>query len=212
MELREEREQIAEYGRRLIRNGLTRGTGGNLSVCNRELNLMAISPSGMAYEQITPEDVVVLDLEGRVVDGKRKPSSELDMHSIVYRGRTDLNAVVHTHAPFTAAIAALQVDLPAASYLLSLAGGTVRCSKYATFATRELAEYAYDGMIDRKAVLLANHGLLAGGIDLADAFNVAEAVEFSAEVYVRAASMGRPAIIPDDELQRMFEKFQGYGR
>ncbi|WP_276352304.1 L-fuculose-phosphate aldolase [Cohnella caldifontis] len=212
MLLQQEREQIAEYGRKLIESGLTRGSGGNLSIYDPETNLAAISPSGMAYDKMMPEDVVVVDLEGKTVDGTRKPSSELDMHLVFYRGRADIRAVVHTHSPFASTVAALQIDLPAANYLVSLAGTNVRCSEYATFGTKELADSAFEGMRDRKAVLLANHGLLAGGSDLADAFNVAETMEFCAEVFCRAKSMGEPKIIPEEEMKKLVKKFVGYGR
>lgn len=212
MLLQQEREAIVRYGIKMIENRLTKGTGGNISVYNREAKLMAISPSGMDYYEIEPEDVVVLDLDGKVVEGRRKPSSELDMHSIMYRMREDIQAVVHTHSPFASTVAALRIDLPPVNYLVSLAGENVRCSKYATFATPELAQYAYEAMEGRKAVLLASHGLLAGGDDLADAYNVAETIEFCAEVFCRAKSMGEPVAIPRDEMVLMIDKFKGYGK
>ena len=100
MLLQEQREQVVEYGKRLVTTGLTDGTFGNLSIFDRESGLMAISPSGMDYFATTPEDVVVADLEGKVVEGKRKPSSELDLHRLFYRRRQDVNGVVHTHSTF----------------------------------------------------------------------------------------------------------------
>lgn len=211
MILESERIQVAAYGRKMIESGLTKGTGGNISIYNREQQLMAISPSGLAYHKVQPEDVVVLNLAGEIIEGQRKPSSELDMHRIFYQRRSDINAVVHTHSPFASTIAALRWDLPATSYLLAFAGGTVRCSEYATFATKELAESAFVGMQDRKAVLLANHGLLAGGKDLPQAFNVAEEVEYCAEIYYRAKSIGDPVVLPSEEMERLLEKFVGYG-
>ncbi|RXT06369.1 L-fuculose-phosphate aldolase [Ammoniphilus sp. CFH 90114] len=212
MLLKKEREHIVEYGKKLIQAGLTKGTGGNISIFNREEGLMAISPSGLDYFQTEPEDVVVLNLAGEIVDGARKPSSELEMHSIFYKKREDVNAIVHTHSPFATTISALQWELPAASYLVAYAGYNVRCAKYATFGTTELAEYAFEAMIDRYAVLLANHGLLAGGFDIVNAFNIAEEIEFSAEVYYRAKSIGEPVIIPDEEMKILAEKFKSYGQ
>lgn len=211
MLLKSERVQVAAYGRKMIDSGLTKGTGGNISVYNREQQLIAISPSGLAYDKVQLEDVVILNLAGEIIEGERKPSSELEMHRIFYQRRSDINAVVHTHSPFASTIAALRWDLPAATYLLAFAGGNVRCSKYATFATRQLAENAFEGMRDRKAVLLANHGLLAGGNDLLQAFNVAEEVEYCAEIYYRAKSIGDPVILPNEEMERLLEKFVGYG-
>lgn len=207
-----ERELIVEYGKKLITSGLTKGTGGNISIYNRQENLMAISPSGLEYFETKPEDVVVLNLKGEIVEGNRKPSSELEMHSIFYQRRTDINAIVHTHSPYATTIAALNWELPAVSYLVAYAGLNVRCAKYATFGTKELAENAFEAMIDRKAVLLANHGLLAGAHDMANAFNIAEEIEFSAEIYYRAKSIGEPVILPEDEMVRMLEKFKTYGQ
>ena len=207
-----ERELIVEYGKKLISSGLTKGTGGNISIYNRRENLMAISPSGLEYFETKPEDVIVLNLKGEIVEGNRKPSSELEMHSIFYQRRTDINAIVHTHSPYATTIAALNWELPAVSYLVAYAGLNVRCAKYATFGTKELAENAFEAMTDRKAVLLANHGLLAGAHDIANAFNIAEEIEFSAEIYYRAKSIGEPVILPEDEMVRMLEKFKTYGQ
>lgn len=132
------------------------------------------------------------------------------MHSIFYRERNDINAVVHTHSPFATTISALHWELPAASYLVAYAGGTVRCARYATFGTRELAQHAFEAMRERKAVLLANHGLLAGSHDLDDAFYIAEEIELCAEIYYRAKCIGNPVLIPDEEMERLVEKFKGY--
>lgn len=212
MLMKQEREDIVEYGKKLVQSGLTKGTGGNISILNRELKLMAISPSGIDYFHTRPEDVVVLDLNGQVVDGHRKPSSELEMHRIFYEKRDDIHAVVHTHSPYATTISTLNWELPAASYLVAYAGYNVRCAPYATFGTRKLAEYAFEAMIDRKAVLLANHGLIAGGHDIMNAFNIAEEIEFCAEVYYRAKSIGEPVILPEEEMKILIEKFKGYGQ
>lgn len=211
MLLEQERRQIVDYGKKLIEHGLTKGTGGNISVYNRDKQLFAISPSGLSYQETKPHDVVVLNLAGEIVEGERKPSSELEMHRIFYEQREDIHAVVHTHSPFATTVSALQWDLPAASYLVAFAGKNVRCAEYATFGTRELAEKAFEAMKDRKAVLLANHGLLAGAENLEQAFNIAEEIEYCAEIFVRARSIGEPVIIHDSEMERLIEKFQTYG-
>ena len=112
MLLQDQREQVVEYGKKLVTTGLTDGTFGNLSVFDRESGLMAISPSGMDYFATTPEDVVVADLEGKVVEGKRKPSSELDLHRLFYRRRKDVNGVVHTHSTYATAWAQAGKDIP----------------------------------------------------------------------------------------------------
>ncbi|AOT72628.1 L-fuculose-phosphate aldolase [Geosporobacter ferrireducens] len=212
MLLTEERELIVAYGKKLITSGLTKGTGGNISICNRKKNLMAISPSGLDYFLTKPEDIVILDLEGNIIEGYRKPSSELEMHSIFYRNRSDIDAVVHAHSTYSTTIASLNWELPAVHYLVAFAGKNVRCAEYATFGTKELAENAYKGMEDRYAVLLANHGLLAGAANLHQAFNIAEEIEFCAEIYYRTKSIGAPVILSEGEMELMLEKFKTYGQ
>ena len=163
-----ERRRIVAAGRELLRSGLTTGTGGNLSICLRDKGVFAISPSGIPYDEIRPEDVVILNMDGAVIDGDKKPSSEVELHRIFYTRRTDLNAMVHTHSRFATTIASLRWDLPAVHYMIAVAGVDVRCAEYATFGTPELAENAFRAMKDRRAVLLANHGLLCGGVNESD--------------------------------------------
>ena len=162
MLLMNERKQVVEFGKKIVSSGLTKGTGGNISIYNKEENLVAISPSGLDYFDTEPEDIVIVDLNGIVVEGERKPSSELDMHLIFYRNREDIAALVHTHSPFAKTIASLGWELPAVSYLVAFAGPNVRCAPYQTFGTPELAESVLEGMKDRRAVLLENHGMIAG--------------------------------------------------
>lgn len=208
----EEREKIVEYGKRLVISKLTKGTGGNLSVYNREKKLFCISPTGIDYFDIRPEDVVVLDLEGNIVDGDKKPSSEVEMHRIFYAKRQDIDAIIHTHTMYATTLACLNWSLPPVHYMVALAGLDVRCAKYATYGTKELAENAFEAMEDRYAVLLANHGLLAGAKDLANAFNITEEIEYCAELYYRAKSIGKPVILPEKEMVLMLEKFKTYGQ
>lgn len=212
MILLKERQEVVEYGKKLIESKLTKGTGGNLSIYNRKEGLMAISPSGIDYFEIKPEDVVVLDLDGNIADGDKKPSSELDMHRIFYRNREDIDAIIHTHTIFATTLSCLNISLPPVHYLVAFAGLNVRCAKYATFGTEELAKNALEAMEDRYAVLLANHGLLAGAKDLANAFNITEEIEYCAELYYRAKSIGEPVILPEEEMKLMLEKFKTYGQ
>jgi len=210
--LLKERQEIVEYGKKLVTSGLTKGTGGNLSIYNREEGLMAISPSGIDYFEIRPEDVVVLDLDGNIVDGDKKPSSELEMHRIFYKNRDDIDAIIHTHSTYATVLSCLNIPLPPVHYLVALAGLDVRCAKYATFGTEELAKNAFEAMKDRYAVLLANHGLLAGAKDLANAFNITEEIEYCAELYIKAKAIGEPVILPEEEMELMLEKFKTYGQ
>ena len=212
MLMKTEREQIVEYGKKLIDANLTKGTGGNLSIFNREKQLMAISPSGIDYFKIKPEDVVILDLEGNRVDGDKSPSSEYEMHRIFYENRRDIDAIIHTHTMYATTIACLNWELPPVHYMVALAGLNVRCAKYATYGTKELAENAFEAMKDRNAVLLANHGLLAGAKDLANAFNITEEIEYCAELYYRTKCIGEPVILSEEEMTLMLDKFKTYGQ
>ncbi len=211
MLMEQERTEIVEYLKMLITHGLTKGTGGNISVYSPELKLMAISPSGMDYFKLMPEDIVIMDPEGNVVDGKRKPSSEYEMHGIFYRERTDILSVVHAHSPYASILACLNWRIEPCSYLIGSAGRNVRCTKYETFGTEELAQSALEGMKDRYAVLLGNHGLLAGGLDLPTAFDTAEEIEFCAEIYYKCKAVGEPVLLNKEQMDVIIEKFAAYG-
>ncbi|MEH2959404.1 L-fuculose-phosphate aldolase [Candidatus Merdisoma sp. JLR.KK006] len=211
MLMEQERTEIVEYLKMLITHGLTKGTGGNISVYSPELKLMAISPSGMDYFKLMPEDIVIMDPEGNVVDGKRKPSSEYEMHGIFYRERTDILSVVHAHSPYASILACLNWGIEPCSYLIGSAGRNVRCTKYETFGTEELAQSALEGMKDRYAVLLGNHGLLAGGLDLPTAFDTAEEIEFCAEIYYKCKAVGEPVLLNKEQMDVIIEKFAAYG-
>ena len=213
MYLKEKREEIIEYGRRAVQAGLTKGTGGNLSIVDRASGVMAITPSGIDYFAMTPGQIVLLDVQsGAVVEGDAVPSSERDMHRIFYKYREDLDALIHTHTTFAATIACMGWDLPAVHYLVAFAGPDVRCAPYATYGTVALARNAFEFMRDRKAVLLQNHGLLAGGANLAEAFSVTEEIEFCCELYYRTRSIGDPILLPEEEMHRMIERFKSYGK
>ncbi len=212
MRYEKERKELIAYGKKLVEAGLTKGTGGNLSIFIPDTKEMLITPSGIDYFEITPSDIVVMDIEGRIISGERVPSSEWAMHLIFYQQRKDLQAIIHAHTTYCTTIACLREDLPAVHYMIAVAGKNVRCAEYATFGTKELAQNAYDAMQDRKAVLLANHGILTGGVSLADAFNVLEEVEYTAQLYYLTRSMGNPIILDDGEMELMKEKFQNYGQ
>ena len=212
MLLESERDLLVEYGKKLISHRLTTGTGGNLSIFNSEEGLLAITPTGLDYFDTKPEDIVVLQLDGEIVEGKRKPASELPMHRIFYQQRQDINALVHLHSRYATTLSCLNWDLPAVHYLLAFAGNEVRCAQYATFGSEELARSAFEAMKDRKAVLLANHGLLAGGKDLPFAFDLVEVIEFCAETYYRSKCIGEPVIISDSEMEAVAEKLKWYER
>lgn len=209
--LQKERKLIVEYCNKLIDSGLTVGTGGNISIFDRETGYMAISPSGVKYHKMIPEDVVVMDLNKNIIEGELKPSSEFEMHIIVYKNRDDVNAMIHTHALYATTISCLNESLPAVHYLLGFAGGKdIRCAKYATYGTKEIAENALEAMKGRNAVLLANHGINVVGKNIEKTFGITEQLEFCCRLYWQTKSMGNPQILPEKEMDKMVEKFNSY--
>ncbi|MEI5992165.1 L-fuculose-phosphate aldolase [Enterococcus crotali] len=212
MQMIEERKKLITYGKKLLQDNYTLGTGGNLSIFDRENKLMLITPSGIPFQEISEADLVLMTLEGTVVEGDKKPSSEWFMHKIFYEKRTDLNSLIHAHTIYSTVLAELRWTLPATHYMIAVAGPDVRCAKYASYGTKELAENAYAAMEDRKAVLLANHGVLVGHKDLENAYNVLEEVEYCSNIYYRAKSVGEPVVLDDAEMLRMATKFETYGQ
>ena len=213
MLLEKEREELIIYGKKMITENLTKGTGGNLSIFNRNQNLMAITPSGISYFDIKPKDIVIIDVTtGKIVDGDRVPSSECDMHRIFYKYRDDIDAIVHTHSIFSTTISCLNISLPPIHYILATAGIDVRCAEYATYGTVRLAKNAFKAMENRQAAFLANHGLITGGKTLKEAFSIALDVEFCSELFYRAKSMGEPISLSVEEMTCMIERFKDYGK
>ena len=212
MLMQKQRAELVKYGRKLVETGLTKGTGGNLSVFDREAGHMAITPSGIDFFEIREEDIVIMDLDGKVVEGNRTPSSEWEMHLLPYKNRTDMDAVIHAHTMYATVLACLHWNLPATHYMIAVAGKDVRCAEYATYGTHELAVNCLKAMEDRNAVFLANHGIVAGAKDLLNAFNVVEEIEYCSEIYVKAKGIGDPIILSDDEMELMAKKFKTYGQ
>ena len=212
MLMENERKLIVEYGKLLVTKGLTTGTGGNISIFDKEKKYFAISPSGIDYFETEPEDVVIMDLDGKVVEGERKPSSEWMMHLIFYKKRDDVEAVVHTHSRFSSTISCMRWDIPALHYYVAFAGKTIPCAKYASYGTQELADNAFEGMGEGKAALLANHGLITIGRSVKEAFLVAEMSEEMAEYYYRTKSIGEPVLLVEEEMESMLLRFKSYGQ
>lgn len=211
MLLLDERRKVVDYAQKMLSTGLVKGTGGNISLTNEDKSLVAITPSGVAYETMRPEDVVVLDLDGNHVDGDLLPSSELGFHLALLRQRMEIKAVVHTHSDYSTALACLRWELPAVHYLIGSAGFKVPLAPYATFGTPELAEGICETIGDGNAVLLANHGLVAVGVSLSKAFSTAEMVEYVAKLYLITRSVGSPVVLNWGEMQDVLEKFTTYG-
>lgn len=212
MLLTKERKEIMRFGKKLIDSRLTTGTGGNLSIFNRKEGLIAVSPSGVDYLEMKLEDIVLIDMNGQIIEGNRKPSSESDFHTMLYQKRGDINAITHTHSVYATTIACLNWEIPAVHYLVAFAGNKVPLVPYATFGTMELAENICNTIKDYNAALLANHGLIAVGVDLASTFYIAEEIELVAQIYYQTRCIGNPVILSDKEMEKVIDKFKTYGQ
>lgn len=173
-----------------------------------------ITPSGLPYAQTLPDDLIELSLDGMVLSGARKPSSEWPFHAAIYRARPEAQAIVHTHSPRATALSCTRRGIPAFHYMIALCGGAdIRCADYATFGTPELAENAVRALEGRKAVLLANHGVIALGASLAGAHQIVAEVENLAGQYLDILAAGlEPVILDAAEMARVSAKFAGYGK
>jgi L-fuculose-phosphate aldolase len=190
--------------------GINQGTSGNISA--RVPDGFLITPSGMAYDETEPEDIVMMRLDGSY-EGRRKPSSEWRFHRDLMVTRPEIGAVVHTHSMFATTLSCLGLDIPAVHYMMAAAGGSsIRCAPYATYGTQETADNALKALEGRNACLLANHGMIVVGPNLKKAMWLAVEVETLAAQYWRALQIGKPNILPDEEIQKVIEKFRGYGQ
>ncbi|XWN34443.1 MAG: class II aldolase/adducin family protein [Devosia sp.] len=188
---------------------INQGTSGNVSV--RWGEGLLITPSGLAYETMAPEDIIYLEMDG-TAHGPHAPSSEWRFHRDILRERPDLNAIVHAHPAYCTSVSILNEDIPAVHYMIAAAGGsTVRCAPYATYGTEELSKNALAALEDRNACLLANHGLIACGPSLPKALWLAVEMETLAQQYVIAKSAGEPVVLSDKEIGVVIEKFKSYG-
>ncbi|MEP7329804.1 MAG: class II aldolase/adducin family protein [Betaproteobacteria bacterium] len=193
---------------------INRGKSGNVSARwqTSAFDGFLITPTGLPYADTTPNDIVAVDLSG-VAHGARLPSSEWRFHRDIYRQRSDATAIVHTHSAFATALACLRRNIPAFHYMVAVAGGNdIRCAAYATFGTQALSDHALAALVERKACLLANHGVIALGATLEHALALAVEVENLAEMYTRALQIGTPIVLSDDEMCVVVERFSTYGQ
>jgi L-fuculose-phosphate aldolase len=208
---RELRSDIIATAQALDAAGLVPNKSGNVSC--RSAGGFLITPAGVPYAELVPEQIVELSPDGSPDPAGPRPSSEWRMHEAIYAMRPDAEAIVHTHSPRATALACAGRGIPAFHYMIALAGGDVRCMPYATFGTAELAVMAVRGLEDRRATLLANHGVVAVGASLRDAHAVALEVENLAVQYLALLSAGlEPVLLSDEELERVIDKFGDYGR
>jgi L-fuculose-phosphate aldolase len=209
---RELREAIIATALEMDRAGYAVAKSGNVS-CRFE-NGMLITPTALPYTAMQPADLILLSLDGDVLEGRGTPSSEWRFHAGVYRARPEARAIVHTHSPNASALSCARQSIPAFHYTVALAGGTdIRCAEYGTFGTQELADNAVRALEGRRAVLLANHGVIAFGATLEAAWTLASEVESLAARYLTLLAAGlEPTILDEQEMQRVAAQFRRYGR
>ena len=209
-----ERTLIVKYGNRLISEGLTQGTAGNISMYDPENGLMAVSPSGIPYDLTSPEDIVVMDLNGTIVDGARKPSSEHALHRVFYEKCPDARAVVHAHSMFCTTLACMGIPLKPVHYALADAGSyDIPLVSYHTFGTPELADAVADCLESgSRGFLLANHGMLAYGDSIEHAFALAVNMEWCAQLQWRCMAAGTPNYLSESQMADAIERFRSYGQ
>jgi len=211
MQLPKLREDVAAACRRLAADGLVHATAGNVSV--REDDRIAITPTGARLDELVAGDVAIVDRAGALADGPLAPTSELELHLGIY-SRFGAGAVVHTHAPFATALSCVLDEVPLVHYEMLMLGGPVRVAPYATFGTPELAAGCLDALEGRTAALMANHGAITWGADLAGALAATEVLEWACAVYWRASQIGTPRVMDDAAREEFTTAMtqRGYGR
>jgi len=205
----QQRLDVATTALDLLKTGLVVNTSGNVSI--RVDDQIAITPSGCNYENLTAKDIVVLDLDGTVVDGDLLPSSETPLHLSVYAADPGVGAIVHTHSVYATAVSTLIKELPAIHYQIGDLGGPVPVAPYQTFGTPELAASVTTALKGRSAALMQNHGAVTVANTVAQALARSVTLEWLARVYLIATQSGSPSLIDDDELQRVVQQQQKFG-
>ena len=190
--------------------GINRGTSGNVSA--RHAKGCLITPSGLSYKETKPKDIVYVDEEGAPC-GLHAPSTEWRFHHDIYRNRSDVGAIVHTHSNFAVSLSCLGKEIPSFHYMVAICGGeNIRCAPYATFGTQKLSDHAILALVDRKACLLENHGMICVEETLEKALNLAVEVEALCEQYWRALQIGKPKKLSKKEMRTVLKKFRTYGQ
>ena len=204
------RDTLIATARAMQTAGLNKGTSGNVSV--RQGQGFLITPTGLPYADLIADDIPLMALDGSHT-GRSKPSSEWRFHRDLYASRPEVGAVLHAHSPFAVSLACLRREIPPFHYMIARFGGdTIRCSDYAIFGSQALSTAALAALESRKGCLLANHGLLVAGRDLAEAFALAVELEELCEQYWRACQLGEPVLLSAVDMADVLEKFKGYGQ
>ena len=204
-----EAEQIIKYANMLNSEKLSTLRSGNVSL--RYKNGFLITPSGVKYSLLKEDDIVFVSLDGKFDETKNKPSSEWKFHKDIYSSKNEANAIVHAHSTHATAVSAHNKDVPAFHYMVALAGGNdLKCAKYATFGTQELSDNIINALKNRKACLMSNHGQVAFGDNLEQAFELAQEVENICHQYINAIKIGEPKILSSSEMDVILEKVKNY--
>ncbi len=208
------KERVWKMNLELPRNNLVAMTSGNVSGRDPEKDLVVIKPSGVPYEEMETEDLVVVDLEGNIVEGDKKPSSDTDSHLYIYRHRQDVRGVVHTHSNYATSFAALGQPLPVC--LTAIAdefGGDVPAGPYAPIGGEEIGEAIIENIGSSRAILLKNHGVFTIGDSPESALKAAVMVEDAAKTVHLAMLKGKPERLPEEEAKKAYERYQNrYGQ
>lgn len=208
----DERAVVSELGRQMLSQGLTKGTGGNVSQLCADGETVAINPSGVPYEDVSPEKVSLVTLDGDQVGGDLEASSETPMHTMLLC-KEGIGGVVHTHSPYASTFASLGRSIPASHYLIAFAGDRVPVAEYRKPGTEELGEIAAETMGDEyNACLLQNHGTIAVGETVEEALEISLMIEYCARIHYQALNIGEPVILPDEEVDRLQSVFEDYGQ
>jgi L-fuculose-phosphate aldolase len=203
------RQAIIDAALAMTRDGLTQGTSGNISV--RWKSGLLITPSGIPYDELSPGDIVFMEMDGSF-HHPLAPSSEWRFHRDILATRADFNAVVHAHPIYATAFAICGMEIPAVHYMIAAAGGpTIRCARFETLGTEELSKAVLEALHERNCALMSNHGMVAAGRDLKEALWLAGEVETLCKQYAVALQVGTPRVLGVEEIEKTIEKFKNYG-
>ena len=202
------REALLNTARKTLDAGINQGTSGNVSV--RTDSGFLITPSALPFSACSPSDMVQMDMAGNP-EGELRPSSEWRFHRDIYQHHPEANAIIHAHPVWCTTLACLNKNIPAVHYMIAMAGGnSIRCAPYATFGTEALSHHALEALTDRKACLLANHGMLCFESSLESALSLAVEVELLAQIYCQALQTGKPVLLDDEQMEEVITRFSEY--
>lgn len=209
------KQKVVEYGEKIVKEGLVVATWGNLSIREEDQDIFVITPSGMNYIALEPEDIVAVDFTGKPINAGRNPSVETPMHAAIYSARPDIRAIIHTHSINASACAAARVEIPCIMEDMSaMVGGAIKVAEYAPTGTQKLAENVLEALEDRNAVLLANHGVVTVGSCIEEAFKLSLMVEKTAEIFIKSRILGIPFSLDRSEvchLNNFYKNCYGQG-